>query len=132
MFAFSRYLNFPKAPIWMLDSVLNTSVYLLFIGTANLTNISTLLLGWYDVATSDNIKPTLKQPCMSTLKFTMLNNVESTLSISTMILTTLSKIETTLLFSTSSFIRLIKVETTLWIWSLTKIWKKQKNIFEFF
>ena len=26
MFAFSRYLNFPKASIWMLDSVLNTSV----------------------------------------------------------------------------------------------------------
>ena len=26
MFAFNRYLNFPKAPIWMLDSVLNTSV----------------------------------------------------------------------------------------------------------
>ena len=61
-----------------------------------------------------------------------IKNVESTLSISTLILTTLDNVEAMLLFSTSIFTTLINVETliTLWIWSFTKSWKEQKNIFE--
>ena len=62
--------------------------------------------------------------CMSALKFTTLNNVNLTLSISVLVLTTLDNFETMLLFSTSSF------ETTLWIWSFSKNWKEQTNIFE--
>ena len=68
--------------------------------------------------------------CMSTLKFTKLNNVKSTLSISSLILTTLDNVETMLLFATSTFITLINVETTLWIWPFSNSWKEQKNIFE--
>ena len=68
--------------------------------------------------------------CMSTSKFTTLNNVKSTLSVSTLILTTLYNVETMLLFSTSSFITLINVKTTLLIWQFSKNWKEQKNIFE--
>ena len=56
-----------------------------------------------------NVETTL---CMSTLKFTTLNNVTSKLSVSALILTTLEKVETMLLFSTSSFITLINVKTT--------------------
>ena len=56
--------------------------------TSDPANI-TLLLGWYDVATSHNVKwnnveTTLR---MSTLKFTTFNNVETTLSFSTSIFT---------------------------------------------
>ena len=47
---------------------------------------STLLLGWYDVATL----------CISTLNWTTLDNVETTLSFSTSIFTTLGNVETTL------------------------------------
>ena len=90
--------------------------------------VSTLLLGWYDVPTSDNVKINVEAKlCMSTLKFTMLNNAKSTLSISTLIKTT---VETMLLFSTLSFTTLINVETTLWIWPFPKSWKEQKSIFE--
>ena len=67
--------------------------------------------------------------CMSTLKFTTLNNVKSTLSISALILTTSENVETMLLFSTSSFIALINVEKT-WIWPFSKSWKEKINIFE--
>ena len=58
-----------------------------------------------------NVETTL---CMSKLKFTMLNNVKSTLSIST------SK----LCCSTSSFTKLINVETALWIWPFSKSWRE--------
>ena len=55
--------------------------------------------------------------CTSTLKFTTLNNVESTLSTSASIFTTLGN-----------------VETTLWIWSFEKkkttLIQKQNNIFK--
>ena len=68
--------------------------------------------------------------CMSTLKFTTLNNVNLALPISVLILTTLDNFEKLLVFSTSSFTTLIKVETTLSIWSFSKSWKEQKNIFE--
>ena len=54
-----------------------------------------------------NVETTL---CMSTLKFTTLNNFKAT--ISTLVLTTLDNIETMLLFSTSSFITLINFKTT--------------------
>ena len=74
-----------------------------------------------------NVETTL---CMSTLKFTTLNNVKSTLPISMLILTTSGNVKTMLLFSTSSFITLINVETTLCIWPFSKGWKQQKNIFE--
>ena len=40
--------------------------------------VSTMSFGWYDVAIWDNVKSTLKQR-ISTLKFTALNSVESTL-----------------------------------------------------
>ena len=73
-----------------------------------------------------NVETTL---CMSTLKFTTLNNVKSTLPILMLILTTSGNVKTMLLFSTSSFITLINVETTLWIWPFSKGWKEQKNIF---
>ena len=49
--------------------------------------------------------------CMSTLKFTTLNNVNLALPISVLILTTLDNFEKLLVFSTSSFTTLIK--TTL-------------------
>ena len=87
--------------------------------------VSTLFLGWYDVATSHNVKPTLKQRCVrQMLEFTTLNNVESTLSISTLIWTTLENVET----------MLGNIETTLWIWTLAKKVKikprvKNKKIF---
>ena len=68
---------------------------------------SMLFLGWYDVATSHNVK--------STLKFTTLNNVETTLCFSTLNWTTLDNVETTLSFSTSIFTTLGNVETTLQI-----------------
>ena len=68
--------------------------------------------------------------CITTLKFTMLNNVKATLSISTLILTKLDNVKTMLLFSTSNFIRLINAETTLLIWIFLNIWKEQINIFE--
>ena len=62
--------------------------------------VSTLFLGWYDVATPHkhhiNIEKTL---CKSTLKFRTLNNVESMWSISALIWTTLDNVETTLSFS---------------------------------
>lgn len=66
----------------------------------------------------------------STLKFTMLKIVESTLPISTLILKTLDNVKTTMLFSTSSFTTLINVETTLCIWPFSKRWKQHKNIFD--
>ena len=58
--------------------------------------------------------------CTSTLKFTTLNNVESTVS-------------TMLSFSASIFTTLGNVETTLWIWSFEKkttLIQKQNNIFK--
>ena len=76
-------------------------------------NFSTLLLGWYEVVTSGNLKSTcVTTLCMSMLKFKSLKNIKSTL-----ILATLGNVETLLLNSTSSFTTLINVETTLWIWS---------------
>ena len=81
-------------------------------------NLSTLLLGWYEVATSGNVKSTcVTTLCMSMLKFKSLKNIKSTLSNSTLILATLDNVETLLLNSTSSFTTLINVETMLWIWS---------------
>ena len=65
--------------------------------------------------------------CMSTLKFTTLNNVQSTLSISALILTRLDNVKTMMLFSTSSFITLINFEATLRKW-FSKSWKERKNI----
>ena len=67
---------------------------------------------------------------MSTLKSTMLNNVELTFSIWTLILTMLDNVKTMLLCWTSSFPTLINVETTFWIWPFLKSWKEQKIIFE--
>ena len=75
-----------------------------------------------------NVKTML---CMSTLKFTTLNNVELMLSISTLILTTLDNAETILLFPTLSFTTLINVETTLCEYDhFHKVEKSKKNIFE--
>ena len=63
-----------------------------------------------------NVEVTL---CTSTLEFSTLNNVESTLSISTLIW---HNVELTLPFSTSICKTLSHVETTLWMWPLKK-WK---------
>ena len=42
----------------------------------------------------------------------------------------INNVETMLLFWASSFTTLINVETKFWIWSFSKSWKEQKNIFE--
>ena len=67
---------------------------------------------------------------LSALKFTVLNNVESTLSIWTLILTTFDNVKAMLLVSTSNFKTLINVETTFWLWPFEKGLKEQKKIFE--
>ena len=65
-----------------------------------------------------NVETTL---CISTLEFTTSNNVESMLySTSTLIYTTLDNVETTLSFSTLIWTTLVNVETTLWKWPFLK------------
>ena len=55
--------------------------------------------------------------CISTLEFTLSNNVESVLCISALIwASALDNVETTLSFSTSNFTTLVNVETTFWKW----------------
>ena len=66
--------------------------------------------------------------CMSTLKFTKLNNVKSTLSISSLILTTLGNVETMLLFATSTFITLINPNNVVNM-TIFKQLKRAKKIF---
>ena len=51
---------------------------------------------------------------ISTLEFTTLKNVESTLCISPLIWKTLHNVKTTLSFSTTNFTTLVNVESTLW------------------
>ena len=68
----------------------------------------------------------------TTLKFTTLSNVETTLCFSTLNWTTLGNVEITLSFSTSIFTTLGNVETTLRIWPFEKKIKprlKNKIIF---
>ena len=85
--------------------------------------VSTLFLGWYDVAKSDNIKSTLKQRCARLcLNLQLWITPESMLFISTLIWTTLGNVEATLSLSTSIYTTLNHVETMLQIWSL-----KMKN-----
>ena len=87
--------------------------------------VSTLHFGWYDVATWENVKPTLKQCCIFlTLEFTTSNNVESMLCISTLIWTMLGNVKTTLSFSQSNFTTLVNVETTLWKWPFIETTKQ--------
>ena len=51
---------------------------------------------------------------ISTLEFTVSNNVESTLCMSKLIWTTLGNVGTTFSFSTWSFKTIVNVKTTLW------------------
>ena len=86
---------------------------------------STLLLGWYDIATSHNAKSTLKQRCTSTLKFTTFKNVETTFCISTLNWTTLDNVETALLFSTSIFYNVGQRRDNV---ANMAIWKKKLSL----
>ena len=90
--------------------------------------VLTLPFGWYNVATWDSINSLLKQRCIFPhWKFTMSNNLESTLDVSTLIWTTLDNVETTLSFSTLSFTTLVNVEKTLRKWIFLKRIKKNSN-----
>ena len=86
-----------------------------------------LLLGWYNLATSDNVKSTLKQCCV--YQCISIYNVGQR-QINFVSLNIDINYEIMLLFSTPSFITLINVKTTLWIWPFSKSWDEQKNIFE--
>ena len=56
-------------------------------------------------------------------------NIETMLCMSTLKYTTLNKIKSTMLFSTLMLTTLVNIETMLWIWSFSKSWKKQKKYF---
>ena len=80
-------------------------------------NVALRLIWRRDVRQSQtNVEVTF---CTTTLEFSTLNNVESTLSISTLIW---HNVKLTLPFSTSICKTLSHVETTLWMWPLKK-WK---------
>ena len=78
--------------------------------------VSMLFLGWYDVATSYNIKSTLKQRC-----------VRQRWNLQRWTTSMLGNVQTMLSFSTSIYTPLDHVKTTLWIWPLKK-WKNKPRV----
>ena len=81
--------------------------------------VSALSICWYNVATWDNVKSTLKQRCV----FQRWNLQRRTTSNQRCVFQRWY-VETTLSFSTPSFTMLVNVETTLWKWLFLKITKQ--------